>query len=152
MVSNKAFSFPHSNFIGFDHIWNEIEKLATVSAQGDYPRHNVVKHTDTKFSIELALAGFEETELDVELKEGVLVVKGTKETKEVEYLHKGISTKNFVKTFRLSEHVVVDGADFTNGLLVVHLRVELPEEKRPRKIPIGQTGGQSELLFEQDEK
>lgn len=148
MVS-KAFTFPHANFIGFDHVWNEIEKLSTV-AQGDYPRHNVVKFDETKFAIELALAGFKQTELDVELKEGVLVVKGTKDSTEIEYLHKGISTKNFVKTFRLSEHVVVDGADFVDGLLVINLRVELPEEKRPRKIEIGNSGGpKRELLTEE---
>tara|TARA_R110000796_G_scaffold65445_4_gene151142 strand:+ start:4911 stop:5357 length:447 start_codon:yes stop_codon:yes gene_type:complete len=148
MVS-KAFTFPHSNFIGFDHIWSEIERLSTMTHQGDYPRHNVVRESETEFNIELALAGFRENELEVEVKAGVLIVKGHKEPAKTEYLHKGISTKNFVKTFRLSEHVVVDGADFLNGLLVVKLRVELPEEKRPRKISIGNTGDKkSELLVE----
>lgn len=145
----NTFTFPRSSFIGFDHIWSEIEKLSTMQTSSDYPRHNVVKFSDTDFAIELALAGFKQSELDVEMKEGVLVVKGTKDKTETEYLHKGISTKNFVKTFRLSEHVVVDGADFVDGLLVIKLRVELPEEKRPKKIEIGFGGGQtSELLTE----
>jgi len=150
MVS-KAFTFPHSNFIGFDHIWAEIERISTLSHTGDYPRHNVVKKSDTEFNIELALAGFREDELEVEIKTGVLVVRGHKDPIGTEYLHKGISTKNFVKTFRLSEHVVIDGADFENGLLVINLRVELPEERRPRKISINTTSGdtkKSELLVE----
>jgi|TARA_R110000796_G_scaffold58628_6_gene135383 molecular chaperone IbpA len=136
MVS-KAFSFPHSNFIGFDHLWQEIEKLS-VSGDNTFPKHNVVKYSDNEYSIQLALAGYSEKDIDVEVKEGILVVRGGKpnDTGE-EYLHKGISTKKFTRTFRLSEHVVVDGAEFIDGLLVIHLKVEIPEEKRSRNIPIG---------------
>lgn len=137
MVS-KAFTFPHSNFIGFDHLWSEIERLSSGSADVSFPKHNVVKQNDTQYSIELALAGYERQDLEVELKEGILVVRGHKNSEaEREYLHKGISTKNFTKTFRLSEHVVVEGADFVNGLLVIYLKVVVPEEKRPRLISIG---------------
>ena len=150
MVTRKAFTFPHANFIGFDHVWSEIEKLSSVTTT-DYPRHNVVKFNDEEFAIELALAGFSRDELDVELKDGVLIVRGkNKDSDGTEYLHKGISTNNFVKTFWLSEHVVVDGADFVDGLLVINLKVELPEEKRPRKIDIGNSGGPNrELLTEE---
>lgn len=136
MVS-KAFTFPHSNFIGFDHLWNEIERLST-NTDPAFPKHNVVKHDNTHFSIELALAGYSRSDIVVELKEGILVVSGEQSKDEIkEYLHKGISTKKFTRSFRLSEHVVVDGADFVDGLLVINLRVEIPEEKRPRIIPIG---------------
>lgn len=135
----KAFTFPHSNFIGFDHLWTEIERLST-GADCSFPKHNVVKHSNIEYSIELALAGYDRSDLEVELKEGILVVRGTKHPEDnKEYLHKGISTKNFTKTFRLSEHVVVDGADFVNGLLVINLKVVVPEEKRPRLIPISST-------------
>ena len=137
MVQSKAFAFPRSNFIGFDHIWNDIERLTNANHNDQYPRHNVVKHTETEFSIELALAGFKREDLEVEVKSGVLVVKGSLPSDEREFLHKGISTKKFVRTFRLSEHVVVDGADFVDGLLVIDLRVELPEAQRPRTIHIG---------------
>lgn len=141
MVS-KAFSFPRSHFIGFDHVWTEIERLSEMADNKLYPPHNVVKHTDTTYTIELALAGYKKTDLEVEVKEGILVVTGdnrsTVDTEETrEYLHRGISGKKFTRTFRLSEHVVVDGADFVDGLLVIDLRVELPEEKRPRTIQIG---------------
>jgi molecular chaperone IbpA len=138
----KAFTFPRSHFIGFDHVWNEIERLADVADNKLYPPHNVVKHSESTYTIELALAGYKKEDLHVEVKEGILVITGdnrsTVDTEEVrEYLHRGISGKKFTRTFRLSEHVVVDGADFVDGLLVIDLKVVIPEEKRPRTIPIG---------------
>ena len=140
MVS-KAFSFPRSHFIGFDHVWSEIERLSDMADNKLYPPHNVVKKDETHFSIELALAGYSQEDLKVEVKDGILVIVGDGRPKdqevEREYLHRGISAKKFSRTFRLSEHVVVDGADFIDGLLVIDLRVEVPEEKRPRTIPIG---------------
>jgi len=148
MVS-KAFSFPRSHFIGFDHIWNDIARLSEMSDNKLYPPHNVVKQDDTHFSVELALAGYSKDELTVEIKDGILVVTGGKAEgdEEREYLHRGISAKKFTRTFRLSEHVVVDGADFKDGLLVIDLRVEIPEEKRPRIVQIGKKG-KKQLLTE----
>ena len=148
MVS-KAFSFPRSHFIGFDHIWNDIARLSEMSDNKLYPPHNVVKQDDTHFSVELALAGYSKDELTVEIKDGILVVTGGKAEgdEEREYLHRGISAKKFTRTFRLSEHVVVDGADFKDGLLVIDLRVEIPEEKRPRTVQIGKKG-KKQLLTE----
>ena len=139
MVATKAFSFPRSHFIGFDHVWSEIERLSEMADNKLYPPHNVVKKDETHFSIELALAGYSKDQLTVEVKDGILAIVGGKGDGEVEreYLHRGISAKKFTRTFRLSEHVVVDGADFIDGLLVIDLRVEVPEEKRPRAIPIG---------------
>ena len=135
---SKVFSFPHSRFIGFDHVWNQIEKVAEQGAnEKGFPRHNIVKYNETEYAIELALGGYERADLDIETQPGVLIIRGTpQEEKEKTYLHKGITTKKFVETFRLADHVVVDGAGFVNGLLVIKLRVELPEEQRPRKIDI----------------
>ena len=142
----KAFTFPRSHFIGFDHVWSEIEKLSDVANGSNgklYPPHSVVRHSEDEFSVELALAGYKKEDLTVEVREGILfVVAQGRETVDEsdnnrEYIHKGISTKKFQRTFRLSEHVVVDGADFLDGLLVIKLKVELPEEKRPRNIQIG---------------
>lgn len=134
---SKVFSFPHSRFIGFDHVWDEIEKLSAIGAnEKGFPRHNIVKHDETNYSMEFALGGYRRQDIDIESKGGVLVIKGTPEEDNKTYLHKGITTKKFVETFRLADHVVVDGAEFVNGLLVINLRVELPEEMRPRKIEI----------------
>lgn len=138
----KTFSFPQSHFIGFDHIWTEIERLSAVADNKTYPPHNVVKRDETHFTVELALAGYKREDLTVETREGLLIIIGdarnslsTDET--VEYLHRGISAKKFTRTFRLSEHVVVQGADFVDGLLVIDLKIVIPEEKRPREIQIG---------------
>lgn len=134
----KAFTFPRSHFIGFDHVWSEIERLSEMTDNKVYPPHNVVKHDEENFSVELALAGYAKEDLIVEVRDGILLVASdTKSESDREYLHKGISQKRFRRTFRLSEHVVVDGADFKDGLLVIDLRVQLPEEKRPRTITIG---------------
>jgi len=151
MVS-KAFTFPRSHFIGFDHVWSEIERLSDMSDNKLYPPHNVVRYNETQFSVELALAGYREEDLTVEIKDGILVATGNansvaEDGPSKEYLHKGISAKKFTRTFRLSEHVVVDGANFVDGLLVIDLKVLIPEEKRPRNIPIGNSDKQ--LLTEE---
>jgi len=134
----KVFSFPHSRFIGFDHVWDEIEKLTAVGAnEKGFPRHNIVKYSDEEYAMEFALGGYKKKDLEIEAKPGVLIIRGNPEEETGKtYLHKGITTKKFVETFRLADHVVVDGAEFVNGLLVIKLRVELPEEQRPRKIEI----------------
>ena len=136
----KVFSFPHSRFIGFDHVWDEIEKLTAAGAnEKGFPRHNIIKYTDTEYAMEFALGGYRKKDLEIEAKPGVLVIRGNPEEDKKDYLHKGITTKKFVETFRLADHVVVDGAaEFVNGLLVIKLKVELPEEQRPRKIEISQ--------------
>ena len=144
MVS-KAFSFPHATLIGFDNILKELDRATAHATQSDYPRHNVVKHSNTHYTIELAVAGFKQEDLTIEFKDSELVVKGVQNTPEVEYLHKGISTRNFTKTFKLAEHVLVDSADLQNGLLVIDLKVEIPEEKKPQVISIG---SKPELLTE----
>lgn len=147
MVATKAFTFPRSHFIGFDYIWSEIERLSEMADNKLYPPHNVVLYPDQEqITIELALAGYKADELTVEVREGLLVVSGEKPLSDGrEYSHRGISSKRFSRTFRLSEHVVVSGANFVDGLLVIDLKVELPEEKRPRKIEIG---NQPQLLTE----
>jgi molecular chaperone IbpA len=135
---SKVFSFPHSRFIGFDHVWDEIEKLTAVGEnEKGFPRHNIVKYSDEEYAMEFALGGYKKKDLEIEAKPGVLIIRGNPEEEVGKtYLHKGITTKKFVETFRLADHVVVDGAEFVNGLLVIKLRVELPEEQRPRKIEI----------------
>ena len=91
--------------------------------------------------IELAVAGFADTEIDVELKENVLTVRGEKEKSdtEIEYLHKGISARNFTRTFNLADNVEVRAATVTNGVLAIALEHIVPEEKKAKKIAITYT-------------
>ena len=129
----------HRHAIGFDNLFEQLNRtFANSKTDGNYPPHNVVKLDDTHFVIELAVAGFAEDEIDVELKENVLTVRGerAKTDEEVEYLHKGISARNFTRTFPLAEHIEVCGATVQNGILAIALEQVVPEEQKAKKIAI----------------
>lgn len=130
--------FPRSSFVGFDHLFQELDWVAK-HATDTYPPHNIVKVSDDDYLIEIAVAGFTLDDLDIEQDERTLTVKGeiAKQEDEPSYIHKGISQKKFKRVFRLSEYVYVDGASLKDGILSINLKFELPEEKRPRKISIG---------------
>jgi molecular chaperone IbpA len=129
----------HRHSVGFDNLFDQLNRtFASGKSENTYPPHNVVKLDDTHYVIEVAVAGFAEDEIDVELKENVLTVKGeqNKDQEEIEYLHKGISARNFVRTFPLAEHIEVRGATVKNGILAVALEQVIPEEDKPKKIQI----------------
>jgi len=136
MTNNQKYArFPRSAFVGFDHIFKELEEM-TKHASDHYPPHNIIKDEDMKYRIEVATAGFKEEELKIELKDGILEVNGDHTPRGLEFIHKGISTRKFHRSFRLSEYTQVTGASLENGILAIHLEVVLPEEKKPRKIAI----------------
>ncbi|CAB5214772.1 IbpA Molecular chaperone (small heat shock protein) [uncultured Caudovirales phage] len=129
----------HRHAIGFDNLFEQLNRtFANSKSDGNYPPHNVVKLDDTHYVIELAVAGFSESEIDVELKENVLTVKGerVKSETEIEYLHRGISARNFIRTFPLAEHIEVRGATVQNGILAIALEQVIPEEQKAKKIQI----------------
>ena len=152
-----TFTFPRGAFVGFDHIAKDLERLAQAHQKDHYPPHNVVKHNDDEFLIELAVVGFKEKDIDITMHDGILTVKGDRESRRNQnlYVHKGISGRKFERSFRLSEFVEVTGADLEDGLLTIHLERIIPEEKRPRKILIGNYeekngNSNSQLLTESD--
>ena len=106
-----------------------------------YPPYNIRKDGETKYFIEMAVAGFSEEDLEVELKEGILSVqsKPLNEEDETTYVHRGIAKRTFERSFTLSDDVIVKGCDLNNGMLIVELEKVIPEEKRARLIPIGKT-------------
>ena len=129
----------HRHAIGFDNLFETLNRtFANSKVDGNYPPHNVVKLDETHYVIELAVAGFAENEIDLELTENVLTVKGerVKPETEIEYLHKGISARNFTRTFPLAEHVEVRGATVQNGILAIALEQVVPEEQKAKKIQI----------------
>ena len=149
----STLNVPRSLFVGFENLFDELEGIHNSARSGNdnYPPHNIVKIDDEKFLIELAVAGFTEKDINLEVKDGILKVKGKIESDEKrEYAFKGISSRKFEKSFRLSEFVVIDGADLENGILVVYARVEVPEERRPRKIEIGSAGASKKKEFIQE--
>ena len=129
--------FPKTAFIGFDHILSELQQI-TNNAKDVYPPHNIVKYDDKSFEIELAIAGFVQSDLTIELKDNVLTVKGDRPVRrpETQYVHRGISTRKFAKSFRLSEYTEVTGASLNDGILSIGLAVKLPEETSPVLIKI----------------
>ena len=127
--------FPKSAFIGFDRILEDMQ-FAAQHANDHYPPHNIVKENDTDYLIELAVAGFDKDDIVVEQKERSLKIAGQYKSKGREVVHRGISTRDFERRFRLSEYVQVAGASFKDGILAVSLKLEIPEEKQPRKINI----------------
>ena len=129
----------HRQTIGFDRMFEDLNRtFANSRTDGNYPPHNVVKLDDTHYVIEVAVAGFAQDEVNVELKENVLTVTGEQANQigTIEYLHKGISTRNFVRTFPLAEHIKVQGATIRNGILSIALEHIVPEDMKPKTIAI----------------
>lgn len=124
-------------FIGFDRVLNQLNHR-TPGQSDNYPPYNIVKVDEENYTIELAVAGFVESEIDIEIKEGILYLEGRKgEDSETTFLHKGISARAFRRSFTLSDTIVVRGADLENGILTINLENVIPDEKKPRKITIG---------------
>ena len=134
--------FPRASFLGFDHLFSELERTAN-HAHDHYPPHNVVKLDENRFLIEVAVAGFTKDHLHIEVKDQILSVSTGKnpDKDNREYVHKGISAKSFIRTFRLSEYVEVTGADIIDGILAIELEQIIPEAMRPRTISIGKKRG-----------
>lgn len=135
----RTFDLPtlHRHAIGFDRMFEDLNRTFA-NSKDNYPPHNIVQLDETNFLIEVAVAGFKQSEIDVELKDNLLTVKGerAKDETEVEYLHKGISNRNFTRTFPLAENVEVRTATVENGILAVKLELVVPEEKKAKKIAI----------------
>jgi len=120
-------------FVGFDNLFNQLDSGFFQNATDAYPPHNVIKHDEDNFTIELALAGFKESDFDIQVKDGLLSIVGMREDTRA-YAHKGISSRSFEKNLRLAEYVEVIDSTFENGILSVKLRRILPEGKKARKI------------------
>ena len=123
--------------VGFDSIFTRLFGEFEVNSSTNYPPYNIVKDGENEFTIEMAVAGFSKEDLEAELKEGVLTVRSKPTKDEVEYLHHGIAKRSFMRSFTLSDDVVVKDADLVNGMLTISLEKIIPDEKKPRLIPIG---------------
>jgi molecular chaperone IbpA len=122
-------------FIGFDNLLN---KVSRPTVQSNYPPYNIIKTNENWYQLQLAIAGFKSSDLEIEIKDGVLYVKGNKSDEDSnEYIHKGISARSFQRSFTLADTIVVRSADIMDGILVIELENVIPDEKKPRKIEIG---------------
>jgi molecular chaperone IbpA len=126
--------------VGIDSLFDRITRNIDMAANaGNYPPYNIVKTGDETYEIQIAAAGFRQDEIEVEVKDGQLVVQGGQGNQarpEVEYLHHGISNRSFIRTFQLSDYVEVKEAQMKDGILTVKLEREIPEAAKPKKIAI----------------
>lgn len=125
--------------IGFDQIADIMDRvLAGDINQPSYPPYNIEKTADDAYRISIAVAGFSDEELSVELREGALIVSARKSEDDAErnYLHRGIATRAFERKFQLADHVRVTGASHVDGMLHIDLEREVPEALKPRQIAI----------------
>ena len=145
--------------IGFEDRARILNNFANSEQAKTYPPYNIIRHTDDKFDIEIAVAGFKEEELNVEVKDNTITVEGTKEEKTEEgYTHRGIANRSFRRTWHLEDYTEAVGAELKDGLLRVRLEKIIPEEMKPKKINInGQMresspAGDAQLLNEASAK
>ena len=140
----RSFDIPGFNKfgIGFENLFDDLQRVTQIQSSTNYPPHNVIKTGDNTVTIEVAVAGFAEGEIDIALDQRLLTITGAKKTEKdesVEYLHRGISSRDFKQTFPLAEHVEVKGASIKDGILTVYLEREIPESAKPKSIAITYT-------------
>ena len=129
--------------VGFDSIFEEFDRVldSTERYNSNYPPYNICKLNDNDYKIEVALAGYSRDDIEIELKDNTLTVRNKTKEKVVNnesngVIHKGISTRQFERSFTISEDIKVKNADLKNGLLNIDLERIVPEEKKPRLINI----------------
>lgn len=140
----RSFDIPSINKfgVGFDNIFNELMRVSAQQNNQNYPPYNVVKHSENKFSIEVAVAGFREGDLTVTVDKNILNISGEQIrnldelSEQYEYVHRGISQRDFIRTFTLADYVEVVNAKVENGILTVVLERQVPQELQPKKIAI----------------
>lgn len=136
--------------IGFDPVIKKLHQVMdNMPKIPTYPPYNIRKVDDTKYVIEIAVAGFGRQDIEIEMLDGTLTVKGNLDsTKEPEdYLFKGIADRAFTRHFTLADSVEVKNADLVNGLLKIWLERFIPEEKKPKKINIGEDSTKTDKQF-----
>jgi len=125
--------------VGFDQIADLMDRvLTTEGTQPSYPPYNIEKLDDDSYRISIAVAGFSESDLSVEVRENALIVSARKADDDGDrsYLHRGIATRAFERRFHLADHVQVTGASHVDGMLNIDLMREVPEALKPRQISI----------------
>lgn len=128
--------------VGFDRLLSTIEEFDRIlgnSKPQSYPPYSILKFDDNNYQIQIAVAGFAPEDVEVETNQNELTICGVsrKTEAEVEYLHHGLATRDFKHTFKLMDTVVVQSANIQHGVLLINVENVIPEERKPRKIPIG---------------
>ena len=125
--------------VGFDTMFDQMERRFANSVSNNYPPHNIIKLDENEYAIQLAVTGFDKTEISVTVENNVLSAKGESQTTDYaaeQYLHRRRATRDFSKEFPLAEHIEVVGAETKNGMLTVKLIRDIPESAKPKIIDI----------------
>jgi molecular chaperone IbpA len=145
----------HRATVGFDQITDMMDRIMSNDTNNQtYPPYNIEKTADDGWRISIAVAGFSEEDLNVEVKENALHITankaedGSENTQERRYLHRGIATRAFSRRFHLADHVKVTGASHENGMLHIDLVREVPEALKPRRIEIAKSAGKTANVIE----
>jgi molecular chaperone IbpA len=129
----------YRSLVGFDRLADQLDAAARTEAASGYPPYNIERTGENDYRIEIAVAGFKPDELTVEVKENLLTVTGRKAANDgdaKQYLHRGLAERNFERKFQLTDYLLVEDADLSNGLLSIALKRELPEALKPRTVEI----------------
>ena len=122
--------------VGFDNIFDQLSTLSDFDIP-NYPPYNIKKIDKENYQLEMALAGFSKDEIDVEVKETTLTISASTSDKEEDsFVHQGIARRAFKRRWTLAEHLEVDEAKLKDGILIVKMKLNLPEEKKPKTITI----------------
>lgn len=158
-----AFKDMDKFFVGYDDHFSRIAKIHDDMTKNipNYPPYNIKKTGDTTYVIELAVAGFDRQDIEIELADGKMVIKGNvlNAAQEENILFKGIANRAFTRTFALEDQIEVKNAEMINGMLQVFLERIIPEHKKPKKIKVTEANAKKqtmrplgELLIEEDER
>ena len=141
-------------FVGFDDQINRMQKMHDDITKNipNYPPYNIRKTGDNTYTIEMAVAGFGQSEIDIEIDGGKLIVRGnvSNDNETNDYLFKGIASRAFTRAFAIDDQIEVKDAELFNGMLKIALERLVPEEKKPKKVPV-KTKGQKRFLTEDEQ-
>lgn len=138
----------YRNTVGFDRLFSMLDQMVSVDAAPSYPPYNIERTGENAYRISIAVAGFAENDLSVEVRDGAVIVSARKaeEDDTRTYLHRGIATRAFERKFTLADHVRVEGASNADGMLHIDLVREIPEALKPRRIEIAKAAPRVEKL------
>lgn len=143
-MRNVDVSTLYRSTVGFDRLANLLQTVSQVDTSAPaYPPYNIEQSDENQYRVTMAVAGFGESELAVELKDGTLTIAGRRADAErqAKFLHQGIAARSFERRFQLAEHMEVQGAKLENGLLHIDILRVIPEEKKARRIAINSDSG-----------
>lgn len=124
--------------IGFDTFFENFENRFANQINNNYPPHNILKHNEDTYEIQIAVTGFEPEEISVQVDQNQLIIKGesSKDAEDVNYLHRGLAQRDFTRVFALAEHIEVGEAKIKNGVLKIEVTRVVPEALKPRVLKI----------------